>query len=196
MSRCAPDQRRAAEDRVHRRAAGAPRRLLAQIDPLPTSGAPANARQPAPGSGAVGGCQAGPDALRESGQRRLDCRAAAGYAARVGRPVPRTIESDEGQINTAKVNWSTRNVVPIAGASACAVDQGTTSRRATPTDRGDQPAAADHVIFPIPEDNVPQLLRQPQAARRSKSRRMTAPTAQARRRTCSASTMNRRHHRR
>jgi multidrug efflux system membrane fusion protein len=76
-----------------------------------------------------------------------------------------TIESDEGQINTAKVNLVYTHIVsPIAGRVGLRqVDQG---NYVTPGDTNGivvinqlQPIT---VIFPIPEDNVPQLLRQPQ----------------------------------
>jgi len=76
-----------------------------------------------------------------------------------------TIESDEGQINTAKVNLVYTHIVsPIDGRVGLRqVDQG---NYVTPGDTNGivvinqlQPIT---VIFPIPEDNVPQLVRQPQ----------------------------------
>ena len=76
-----------------------------------------------------------------------------------------TIEADEGQINTAKVNLVYTHIVsPINGRVGLRqVDQG---NYVTPGDTNGivvinqlQPIT---VIFPVPEDNVPALVRRPQ----------------------------------
>jgi len=73
-----------------------------------------------------------------------------------------TIESDEGQINTAKVNLVYTHIVsPITGrAGLRQVDQG---NYVTPGDTNGIVVINQldpiTVIFPIPEDNVPELMR-------------------------------------